>query len=1597
MSQATPPSPPFLGLPSATGGPTGPTEPARPTGAAGYSAYAEATWGKSATAPVWPGARLAPLPPLLGPVGPSLDVGATFAGKNILLVGTTGFVGKVALSMLLHRYPQVGKVYCLVRPGAGNTADERFFRKVAVSEAFNPLREVHGDNLEAFLRSKIVAIAGDIGRPLCNFTDQQFAEFEAAGGIQVLVNSAGLVSFMPSLESALRINANGAKNVLDAARRMGARLLHVSTCYVCGRRDGEVWEDEPIVGYFPKKGELRDKDFDPAAEIADCQRIIDHARERGNDRAHISMFRDKAAASLRAQRRDPDDEDDLKLAVARERKLWMNEVLTKLGMDRSEHWGWTNTYTYTKSLGEQIILADKSVISAIVRPAVVESAVRFPFPGWNEGFNTTAPLVYLALKGHRNVPAGEDTALDCIPVDFIAAGIWLATAALLRGEHEPVYQLGASDANRITSRRLVELTGLAVRRHYREKADAGEDKLRSRLRARLESVPVSHDRFERLSAPLVKRVADGLSEAIDQHLPRWGTPRLEALAERAKDELSRISRFTGQVVDLINLFRPFNYDHDISFRCDNIRALWARCTPADQDRLLWAPHLVDWRHYWMEVHFAGLRKWTFAQLDEEFGEKPRSVYTYKELLELFFSTTKLHKHRTALRLLPKPTEDGAEAREPVAYTYGRVAELAYAGAAALRRAGIAGGDCVMLMSENRPEWGISYFATLLATATSVPLDSQLTVPEVVNLARVSRSKLLVVSQRVASRLCSDAGLLVPVPAPRKAGAHEAPSDDDAGPAQARTAAHQALEEYLARELPAPVRVLAFAELLDESEGLAEPLLPAVKGDSVASILFTSGTTGLPKGVMLTHKNFTSMVAKLSSLFVMYRHDRLLSVLPLHHTFEFSAGFLMPLLHGSCITYLEEVEAEALGEALENEGITSMVGVPALWQLLERKIYKRFSDLGVVAERAFDSVVELNRSLRDKLPWDLGTGKLLFFPVHRKLGGRMRLLISGGSALPADTMKAFRGLGFDLFEGYGMTEAAPVITVNRPGEPVIPGSVGRPLPGIDVRIDQPDANGVGEVVAKGPNVMVGYFENAEATSATLVDGWLHTGDLGRLDEDGNLYIVGRKKEMILGPSGENVYPDELEEAYKDSPYIKELSVVGLPGDDGHETVAALIVPEYEQEGLEREAVREAVREHVRKVAKGLPQHKRLKVVHLWDRDLPKTSTRKVKRREVVAELARLERAARGGAELRKASAGTTETGGSTAWVQDLIADVSQKKRGQVTSDTTMAELGFDSLMFSELVAALEGAGVELPDPSELTGLERVGEVERLLARLGSKRKSEKPKRDRMRREKEAKETDKRDDDIDVPAPLVRAGRAALRQGMRALYERVLDTSVHGQAHVPPFGGYIVAANHSSHLDTGLVKYALGEQGEALVALAARDYFFEDPVRRAYFENFTNLVPMERHGSLRESLRLAGEVIQQGYVLLIFPEGTRSTSGVMADFKPSLGYLALTNRCGILPMYLAGTYEAMPKGRYLPRRGERVAAHVGPYVSYEQVLALAAGKRSRSEQYRAITYEVESVVRRLAPPEHAWTLGASGISPLVPAPAAAAHDHEQEDAR
>ncbi|MCA3011592.1 MAG: 1-acyl-sn-glycerol-3-phosphate acyltransferase, partial [Myxococcaceae bacterium] len=505
-----------------------------------------------------------------------------------------------------------------------------------------------------------------------------------------------------------------------------------------------------------------------------------------------------------------------------------------------------------------------------------------------------------------------------------------------------------------------------------------------------------------------------------------------------------------------------------------------------------------------------------------------------------------------------------------------------------------------------------------------------------------------------------------------------------------------------------------------------------------------------------------------------------------------------------------------------------------------------------------------------------------------------------------------------------------------------------------KIHEPDNDGVGEVIARGPNVMAGYFEDRDSTEAVLKGGWLHTGDLGRLDAEGNLTLVGRKKDVIIDANGKNVYPDELEDLYAQHPHVKELSVVGLPDEHGGEKVACLCVPDYKERP--REEVRKELEEHFRRVASDEPFFRRIKVLRFWDGELPRTSTRKVKRPLVVKELARLDKLAHSAERAKQAS---PDDGAD--WLAQLIADVVQKPASEVRADSRLqVDLGLDSLMLTELSTALEQAGVPTAALGDLTKIQTVEDLRKVVASAGRRPKGAGVKALAVDDASGARRAGELE--LDLPAPIAQLGREALNLGQRSIYGGLFDVEVTGKSFVPQNRNFLVVANHASHLDMGLVKVALGEQGQRLVALAARDYFFDTSWKRAYFENFTNLIPMDRQGSLRESLRLAGESLTQGYNLLIFPEGTRSPSGELMEFKPTTGYLALSFGVDILPLYLKGTHDALPKGAWWPKF-ERLEVRIGPPLLIDDLRARTRGL-AKSESYRLATKLAEASVRALS---------------------------------
>jgi long-chain acyl-CoA synthetase len=853
------------------------------------------------------------------------------------------------------------------------------------------------------------------------------------------------------------------------------------------------------------------------------------------------------------------------------------------------------------------------------------------------------------------------------------------------------------------------------------------------------------------------------------------------------------------------------------------------------------------------------------------------------------------------------------------YTYQDLQELATRAAAFLAVRGIGQGQRVMLLSHNAPEWGMAYFGVMKAGATCIPLDPDLRAEDIVKFAGAGEASGIILSQEMSEK-------------------------------------HDELAQRLA-DAGLEVKLWLFEEVFampdEATEAANVALIPKKKpsANSVASLIFTSGTTGQPKAVMLTHKNFTSMTSMLTSVVEMDTGDGALSVLPLHHTFEFSAGFLAPLSRGAQITYLEELNGESLNKAINNGHVTGLVGVPALWELLHRRIKNRFNEQGKWFGELMDGLIAANSWLRNNTPFNLG--QVLFFPIHQGMGGRIRYFISGGSALNDKIQKDFHGMGFTILEGYGLTEASPVLTFTRPRNELLMGSVGASLPGVEVKILEPHpVTGVGEVIARGPNVMLGYYNNEAATKAALQDRWLYTGDLGRLDEDGNLYLVGRSKDIIVDTNGKNVYPDEIEELYATSPFIEELSVVGLPDGVG-EKVACLARPNYDHDiALSSAETRRKVEEHFRDISSTLPFFKRVKVLHFTDDELPRTATKKVKRREIVALLEQLEQDVKDAAREAVPDSKTRDT----AWLLDIVAQVSNRSRAEVSLNSRLAELGFDSLMFVELASAIENAGGVIATPNMLNEVHDVRE----LASLVTRGKTARARRD-AEQKRLAEESRQDSEEIYIPSFVREIGGRGLDFAQRFFYESVLDSSFEGQTNIPPHCNFIVAPNHTSHLDTGLTRMALGDAGQELVALAAADYFFDNKYKRAYMNNFTNVVPLERSGSLRQSLRHARSFLENGYNALIFPEGTRSLTGEMADFKPILGYLALSCRTGILPMYLWGTYEAYPKGATL-LKARKIGARIGRFLEIEELEAMTKGL-TKADAYRLIAARVEHEVRAL----------------------------------
>jgi long-chain acyl-CoA synthetase len=491
-----------------------------------------------------------------------------------------------------------------------------------------------------------------------------------------------------------------------------------------------------------------------------------------------------------------------------------------------------------------------------------------------------------------------------------------------------------------------------------------------------------------------------------------------------------------------------------------------------------------------------------------------------------------------------------------------------------------------IMAENRPEWAICYLAAACTGIVCVPIDKDLRETEVYHILYLSGAKALAGDARHTEMV------------------------EDLQPKLPELAALINMDGTSTGAGPLGFESLRALGRERMAAGKRDFLERSVAAGDLLAILFTSGTMGNSKGVMLSHENVAVNITDAVQWVDLGREDRFLSVLPLHHCYECTDGFLIAIYRGAQISFAENLRRVA--ENIAETKTTAVLGVPLLWHAVYKKIEAGLAERGIWKVSAAKKIARYSELL---FSTDIRRG--IFSELHERFGGALRILISGGAAVDPRVAQGFRELGITFLQGYGLTESSPIIAVNRNGA-FKDASVGLPLPSVDVRIAED-----GEILARGPNVMLGYYNNPEATQAALEDGWLHTGDLGYFDEDGFLYVRGRKKAVIVTPGGKKVYPEEVEAEIVKSPYILECLVWGTSESDSsrkHE-VHAIAVPNIEYfiaEGLEEEGavevgrVEEILRREVKECCQNLAPFKRVTSLTVRHEEFEKTTTRKIKR-------------------------------------------------------------------------------------------------------------------------------------------------------------------------------------------------------------------------------------------------------------------------------------------------------------------------------------------------------------------------------------------------
>jgi len=839
-------------------------------------------------------------------------------------------------------------------------------------------------------------------------------------------------------------------------------------------------------------------------------------------------------------------------------------------------------------------------------------------------------------------------------------------------------------------------------------------------------------------------------------------------------------------------------------------------------------------------------------------------------------------------------------------TYGELHRMAESVGRWITEKNFSSGSRLAILADNHPRWVACYLGIIASGCAVVPLDTALHSDQVTKLLKDSGTsavfcdaKHLPVTRPAAGELKLGMVLMDPERMAQSSG--EGSSD------------HSSKDQWLG-QLP---------EIFAAGPGNFKPA--AARDDDLASLLYTSGTTADPKGVMLTHSNFLGEVEAVFNWVDLGPDDALLGVLPLFHVLAQMANLLLPLVKGSRVVYLETLNTTELLRALSERNITAFAVVPQFFYLIHEKLMQEIAKRGRVTQKVFAAMVAVNRTLRKV---GVNAGHVFFRKVHDTLGPKMRYLVTGGSRFDPEIARAFRDLGIDILQAYGLTETTAAVFANSPNDNEI-GSVGKALKGVEAKIvdPQPQEEGpaVGEVALRGAVVMKGYWNRPDATSAVLRDGWFLTGDLGYFDSHGHLFLTGRKKEVIVLSNGKNVYPEEIEAHYLKSPFIKEIAVMGLEGKpgEGRDRLHAVIVPNFDVL-RQRKVVnaKEVIRFDIEGLSPQIASTKRIGTYEIWQDDLPRTTTRKIKRFEVEKRVR-----ANQGKKLADDSDVPAEkplTDDETVWLDKpdvqrglkILRDASSSAPQQMRPTLNLElDLGLDSMQRVEVLSRLEeelGGNVEESQLAEIYTVRDLIDAVLQSAATGAGGPGTRPVFAGW-----TAILSETPDDPDVlrlahPSKLNDTFWYVVSRFIQMIARDRFDLQASGLEKLARSGAYIISSNHQSFLDP-LIMAGVVPQDVFMrtFAVGTSEIFGEGFMRR--LARSIKVIVVDPDANLVPAMRAGAFGLRNGGVLILYPEGERSIDGTPKIFKKGAAILSIHMQVPIVPVAIDGFYEAWPRNK------------------------------------------------------------------------------------